>query len=105
MNYEQLLTAAGYKGKRADYLARKMQARGVTAKQLTQLPAVFGAAHVAGIDLYELSAKLVTASVDATPAAVELAQEADVELTTVKGSGKGGRVTKRDVESAAENEE
>lgn len=40
--------------------------------------------------------------VDATESAVELAQEKGVDLSNVKGSGKGGRVTKPDVESHLE---
>lgn len=40
--------------------------------------------------------------VDATESAVELAQEKGVDLSKVKGSGKGGRVTKPDVESHLE---
>lgn len=40
--------------------------------------------------------------VDATPAAAELAEEKGVDLTEVEGTGKDGRVTKPDVEKAAE---
>ena len=40
--------------------------------------------------------------VDATPAAAELAEEKGVDLTDVEGTGKDGRVTKPDVEKAAE---
>lgn len=41
-------------------------------------------------------------TVDATDAAVKRASELDVDLTEVQGSGKDGRVTADDVESAAE---
>lgn len=40
--------------------------------------------------------------VEATPAAEALAEEKDVDLTEVEGTGKDGRVTKADVEKAAE---
>jgi pyruvate/2-oxoglutarate dehydrogenase complex dihydrolipoamide acyltransferase (E2) component len=38
--------------------------------------------------------------VDATDAAAQLAKEAGIDLSTVKGSGEGGRITKPDVEAA-----
>ena len=38
---------------------------------------------------------------NATEGALEAAEEAGVDLATVQGSGKGGRITKADVESAA----
>lgn len=37
---------------------------------------------------------------DATPAAAELAAEQGIELTTLEGTGKGGRILKSDVEAA-----
>jgi len=37
----------------------------------------------------------------ATPAAAELAEEKGVDLTTVEGSGEGGKITKPDVEAVA----
>ncbi len=37
-----------------------------------------------------------------TGAAAELASELGVDLSQVKGTGKGGRITKADVEAAAE---
>jgi pyruvate/2-oxoglutarate dehydrogenase complex dihydrolipoamide acyltransferase (E2) component len=40
--------------------------------------------------------------VDATPAAEEAAEEHDIDLSEVEVTGKGGRVTKADVEAAAE---
>jgi pyruvate/2-oxoglutarate dehydrogenase complex dihydrolipoamide acyltransferase (E2) component len=43
-----------------------------------------------------------TAYADATPAAVEAAEELGVDLADVKGTGEDGRVTKADVEAAAE---
>ncbi|RMD64630.1 hypothetical protein D6833_04160 [Candidatus Parcubacteria bacterium] len=39
------------------------------------------------------------ADVDATPDAHELAYEFGVDLTQVQGSGKGGRILKRDVQA------
>ena len=39
-------------------------------------------------------------TVEATPAAERKAQELDVDLASVEGSGSGGRVTARDVENA-----
>jgi pyruvate/2-oxoglutarate dehydrogenase complex dihydrolipoamide acyltransferase (E2) component len=36
-----------------------------------------------------------------TGAAAELAEQLDVDLSTVKGTGKNGRITKADVEAAA----
>lgn len=39
---------------------------------------------------------------DATPAAEELAEEKGVDLEKVEGSGKDGRITKPDVEAAAD---
>ncbi len=44
-----------------------------------------------------------TKSADATDGASELAQAEGVDLTTVTGSGAGGRVTKSDVEKAAKS--
>lgn len=39
--------------------------------------------------------------IETTGAAAELAAELGVDLSTVEGSGKGGRITKADVEAAA----
>ena len=39
---------------------------------------------------------------ETTGAAAELATELGVDLSTVEGTGKGGRITKADVEAAAE---
>lgn len=39
--------------------------------------------------------------IDTTGAAAELAHELGVDLSTVEGTGKGGRITKADVEKAA----
>jgi len=39
--------------------------------------------------------------IDTTGAAAELALELGVDLSEVQGSGKGGRITKADVEAAA----
>ncbi len=41
---------------------------------------------------------------EATPAAEELATEKNVDLSQVRGSGKDGKITKPDVESALEND-
>jgi len=38
-----------------------------------------------------------------TGAAAELADELGVDLSTVEGTGKGGRITKADVEAAADD--
>ncbi len=38
---------------------------------------------------------------ETTGAAAELASELGVDLSTVEGTGKGGRITKADVEAAA----
>lgn len=43
--------------------------------------------------------------IDATNAAIQLASSEGVNLRSVEGSGKDGRITKRDVEKAAEDEE
>ena len=43
--------------------------------------------------------------VKATPAATRKAKELGTDLSTVKGTGSGGRITVQDVESAAEQEE
>lgn len=43
----------------------------------------------------------VEAGINATASAVELAEELGVDLTTVEGSGKDGKITKPDVEAAA----
>lgn len=45
-------------------------------------------------------AKDATTSVDATDGAVEFAAEHGVDLASVKGSGKDGRIVKADVEAA-----
>lgn len=42
---------------------------------------------------------------DATPAAAELAEEEGVDLEDVEGTGKEGRITKADVEAAADDSE
>ena len=39
--------------------------------------------------------------IDTTGAAAQLADELSVDLSQVKGTGKGGRITKADVEAAA----
>jgi pyruvate/2-oxoglutarate dehydrogenase complex dihydrolipoamide acyltransferase (E2) component len=39
--------------------------------------------------------------IETTGAAAELAAELGVDLSTVEGTGKGGRITKTDVEKAA----
>jgi pyruvate dehydrogenase E2 component (dihydrolipoamide acetyltransferase) len=39
--------------------------------------------------------------IETTGAAAELAAELGVDLSTVEGTGKGGRITKADVEKAA----
>lgn len=39
-------------------------------------------------------------SVNATDAAVALAEEAGIDLSSVKGSGDGGRITKADVQAS-----
>lgn len=46
---------------------------------------------------------LDTPQPEATDGAVEAARELGVDLTTVQGTGSGGRITKPDVERAAEN--
>ena len=38
--------------------------------------------------------------VNATDSAITLAEEHDLDLSTIEGSGQGGRITKGDVESA-----
>lgn len=42
--------------------------------------------------------------VEATEAAIEAASEHNVDLVEVKGTGAGGRITKQDVESAADDD-
>jgi len=46
-----------------------------------------------------------TGEVKATPAATRKAKELGVDLSTVEGTGSGGRITVPDVESAAEQQE
>ena len=36
---------------------------------------------------------------EATPAAKQLAEEHELDLLTIKGTGKGGKVTKKDVQA------
>lgn len=43
-----------------------------------------------------------SAEVDATEGAEDLAAELGIDLATVEGTGKDGRITKGDVEAAAE---
>jgi pyruvate dehydrogenase E2 component (dihydrolipoamide acetyltransferase) len=43
--------------------------------------------------------------VEATPAAKRKAEELGTDLSMVEGTGSGGRITVKDVESAAEQEE
>ncbi len=43
--------------------------------------------------------------VDATSGATELAEEEGIDLASIEGSGKDGRVTKADVEDAIESDE
>jgi len=47
----------------------------------------------------------VEAAPEATPAAAELAEKHEVDLSQVKGSGSGGKITKPDVENALPSEE
>jgi pyruvate/2-oxoglutarate dehydrogenase complex dihydrolipoamide acyltransferase (E2) component len=42
--------------------------------------------------------------IETTGAAAELAQELGVDLSTVEGTGKDGRITKADVEAAAKSD-
>ena len=49
----------------------------------------------------EVSDGVVAEEVEATPAAEELAEEKDVDLSQVEGTGKDGKITKSDVASAA----
>lgn len=44
-------------------------------------------------------------AVDATPAAVELAQDEGIDLASIEGSGKEGRILKSDVEAAIRERE
>lgn len=43
-------------------------------------------------------------SLDITPAAEALAEDEEIDLTSVEGSGKDGRITKADVASASQEE-
>lgn len=47
----------------------------------------------------------VEIEVDATPAATELADKLGVSVEQIEGTGKGGRVTKPDVEAAADGDD
>ena len=47
------------------------------------------------------TAAAVTGAIVATPAARKSAKERGIDLTTVKGTGPGGRITREDVEAAA----
>lgn len=52
----------------------------------------------------EINAALAAAAdVDATQGALEAAAELGVDLTDITGTGASGRITKADVEAAAEN--
>lgn len=51
---------------------------------------------------WEIEPAAVPAGVEATDAALEHATVAGVDLTTIKGTGKGGRITAADVDAAKE---
>lgn len=51
------------------------------------------------------AARAATAVPDATPAAAELAEEQGLDLTTIEGTGKEGRILKSDVEAAIKERE
>lgn len=51
------------------------------------------------------AARAASAEPDATPAAAELAQEEGLDLTTIEGTGKEGRILKSDVEAAIKDRE
>ena len=50
-------------------------------------------------ELYAFGDKLIPFAVDATPEAWELAEQRQVDMRRVQGSGKGGRILKSDVEA------
>lgn len=109
MNHLELVKAAGYDTPQGAYLATKMKEAAVTVKQLAELPVVFKAQRLAGIDLYEASGRLLAAhnqpTVNATEAAEMLAAERSIDLRTVKGSGKNGAILKSDVAAVLDEEQ
>jgi pyruvate/2-oxoglutarate dehydrogenase complex dihydrolipoamide acyltransferase (E2) component len=52
--------------------------------------------------LVAIGAVEVTEEVQATEAAAELAEEEDVDLASIDGTGSGGKILKSDVEDALE---
>ena len=107
MNYHELVKRAGYDTPQGEYLATKLEERQITAKQLNSLAFVFQSVSIAGIDLYEASIKLTEANkepeIDATESAIELANIRGVDLETITGSGKDGRIVKADILAAVED--
>ena len=63
MDYKKLVTAAGYKGDTADYIARKLEARKVPKENLNALGSYFkGISDLAGVNLHELGMALYGAA-------------------------------------------
>lgn len=59
MDYQKLVKAAGYKGDKADYIARKLEARKVPVENLNGLGSYFpGMGELAGENLHELGIAL-----------------------------------------------
>ena len=59
MDYKKLVTAAGYKGDKADYIARKLQSRQVPKENLNALGSYFkNTPDLAGESLHELGLAL-----------------------------------------------
>jgi pyruvate/2-oxoglutarate dehydrogenase complex dihydrolipoamide acyltransferase (E2) component len=60
------------------------------------------AEHSSPLDRMVRSGDLETRNVEASPAAVKLAAENDIDLADVEGTGKGGKVTVTDVRKLIE---
>ena len=74
LNHKQNVEAAGYEGKTAAYLTRKLNDRNVT--DYDNIPALFGA-KLAGVSTYELASKLKDAAKKPAKSKVTVAKTAD----------------------------
>ncbi len=58
---------------------------------------------IASDDMPAPPAPVAVVGPNATDKAVELANDAGIDLSTIKGTGRGGQITVKDVETAIEN--
>ena len=85
MDYKKLVTAAGYKGDQADYIARKLKARQVPKENLNALGSYFkNMPDLAGVNLHELGLALYGAAEKADK------PKPEVKETTAKTAVKDG---------------